>query len=100
MLGMTLEELRQTMIAYDEIELSYDGRIYDFQKTSVADRDNLIVLSFWETGDTPRCCFSEEVAVGHGKEAEVVDRLLNERVLHDNTSIVESEDRINVEFFT
>ena len=46
------------MVVYDEIELSYDGRLYDFQKEFATGKDNLIVLSFWEAGDTPRCCFS------------------------------------------
>ena len=99
MLGITLERLRQTIISYDEIEFSYDGRLYGFQKESVAGKDHLIVLSLWEVGDTPSCCFSEEDVAGNDREVEVVDRLLNERMLHDNTSIVESEDRIVVGFF-
>ena len=94
MTGMTLNELKETMTTHDEIEFSYRGEMYDFQKDP-AD-DSRIKISIWRGGDNPKCIYS--VTINDGEP--FVDDLINAKIFPDGKSIVDGEADIDVEFFT
>lgn len=94
MTGMTLEEFKETMVTHDEIEFSYRGEMYDFQKDP-AD-DSRIRISIWCGGDNPQCIYSVTIADGE----PFVDDLINAKIFPDGKSIVNGEADIDVEFFT
>ncbi len=94
MTGMTLDELKQTMTTHDEIEFSYRGEPYDFQKDTA--EDSRIKISIWRGGDNPECRYS--IAISDG--APFINDLINAKIFPDGKSIVEGESDIDVEFFT
>ena len=94
MTGMTLNELRETMVIHSEIEFSYRGEMYDFQKDPAEGSRKKI--SVWRAGDNPECVYSFIVAKGE----PFVDDLINAKIFPDGKSIVEGESDIDVEFFT
>ena len=51
MIGMTLEELKETMTTHDEIEFSYRGMPYDFQKDPAEGSQIKISISIVEGED-------------------------------------------------
>ena len=94
MTGMTLNELRETMVIHSEIEFSYRGEMYDFQKDPA--EDSRIKISVWRCGDNPECRYS--VTISNGEP--FIDDLINAKIFPDGKSIVEGESDIDVEFFT
>jgi len=94
MTGMTLKQLKQTMMIHDEIEFSYSGVLYDFQKDSI-DKSR-IKISIWRGGDTPKCVYAVTISDGD----PFIDDLINAKIFPDGKSIVEGESNIDVEFFT
>ena len=94
MTGMTLDELKQTMVTHDEIEFSYRSEMYDFQKDPA--EDSRIKISVWRCGDNPECRYSVTISDGE----PFVDDLINAKIFPDGKSIVEGEADIDVEFFT
>lgn len=94
MTGMTLDELKETMTTHDEIEFSYCGEMYDFQKDPA--ESSRIKISVWRCGDNPECVYSITISDGE----PFVDDLINSKIFPDGKSIVEGEADINVEFFT
>lgn len=96
--GMTLKKFLQTMIDYDEIEFSYLDVLYNFQKEN-ADNGK-IKISVWQSGESPKCCYSVEVEDTSAEFAKVSKNLIEEKILFDGKSISEAEKNISVEFFT
>lgn len=94
MTGMTLYELKKTMVTHDEIEFSYRGEMYDFQKDPA--EGSRIKISVWRCGENPECRYSVTIADGES----FVDDLVNTKIFPDSKSIVEGEADIDVEFFT
>lgn len=94
MTGMTLKQLKQTITIYDEIEFSYRGEMYDFQK-EIADNSR-IKISVWRCGKNPKCRYS--VTVDDGEN--FVDDLVDAEIFPDGKSIATGEADIEVEFFT
>lgn len=94
MRGMNLNELRQTMTIHSEIEFSYRGEMYDFQKDP--DEGSRTKISIWRCGDNPECRYSVTIADGD----PFVDDLVNAKIFPDGKSIVECEAYIDVEFYT
>ena len=91
---MTLNQFKRTMAAYDEIEFSYRGEMYDFQKESA--ENSRIKISIWRAGENPECVYSVTV----DDNALFVDELVNAKIFPDGKSIVTGEADIDVEFFT
>ena len=94
MTGMTLNELKETMVIHSEIEFSYRGEMYDFQKDPADDSRKKI--SIWRAGDNPECVYSVTIYDGE----PFVDDLINAKIFPDGKSIVDGEVDIDVEFFT
>lgn len=94
MTGMTLDELKETMTTHDEIEFSYRGEMYDFQKDPA--ESSRIKISVWRCGDNPECVYSIKIYDGE----PFVDDLINAKIFPDGKSIAEGEADIDVEFFT
>lgn len=94
MTGMTLDKLKQTMMTHDEIEFSYRGEMYDFQKDPA--EDSRIKISVWRCGDNPECRYS----VTTFDDEPFVEGLISAKIFPDGKSIVEGEADIDVEFFT
>ncbi|MBQ6132344.1 MAG: hypothetical protein IJL12_08415 [Selenomonadaceae bacterium] len=94
MTGMTLDELKETMMINDEIEFSYRGEMYDFQKDPADFSQTKI--SVWLCGDNPECLYSVTIADGE----PFVEDLVNAKIFPDGKSIVDGEADIDVEFFT
>lgn len=93
--GMTLKKFQQTAIDYDEIEFSYLDVLYNFQKENSS--DGKIKISIWQSGKSPKCCYSVEI---ENNSAEFANSLIEEKILFDGKSIAEAEKDIEVEFFT
>ena len=91
---MTLNELKETMITYDEIEFSYRGEMYDFQKDPAENSRKKI--SIWRAGDNPECVYSVTIADGE----PFVDDLIHAKIFPDGKFIVNGESDIDVEFYT
>jgi len=97
MKGMTLKQFLQTMTNYDEIEFSYKGIQYDFQKEKAAAEK--IKISVWQSGaNSP--CYCVEVENNLSAFKKVAENLIVAKILFDGKSIAESEKFIDVEFFT
>lgn len=94
MTGMTFNQLKRTMAIYDEIEFSYRGEMYDFQKEPA--EDSRIKISVWHCTDKPECVYSVTIADGES----FVEDLIGAKIFPDGKSIVEGEADIDVEFFT
>lgn len=82
------------MTTFDEIEFSYRGEMYDFQKEH-AD-DSRIKISVWHGGDKPECVYCVTIVDGEN----FVDELVNAKIFPDGKSIATGEAYIDVEFFT
>ena len=94
MAGMTLNELKEIMAIRSEIEFSYRGELYDFQKDPA--EGSRTQNSVWRAGDNPECVYSVTVFDG----ALFVDNLVNAKIFSDGKSIVEGATDIDVEFYT
>ena len=94
MTGMTFNQLKRTMATYDEIEFSYRGEMYDFQKEPA--EGSRIKISVWHCTDNPECVYSVTIADG---ESFVKD-LVSAKIFPNGKSIAEGEADIDVEFFT
>ena len=94
MTGMTLNELKETMVIHSEIEFSYRDEMYDFQKDPAEGSRKKI--SVWLCDDNPKCVYSITIADGE----PFVDDLINANIFPDGKSIAEGEADIDVEFFT
>lgn len=98
MKGMTLKQFLQTMTNYDEIEFSYKGIQYDFQKEKSATAGK-IKISVWQYGaNSP--CYCVEVENNFSAFKKVAENIIVAKILFDGKSIAESEKFIDVEFFT
>ena len=86
------------MIEFDEIEFTYHGIMYNFQKENLT--DNKIKISIWQGGDNPKCLYSVDVEDNVIKIIEVVEKLINTKIFFDGKSIIDGESDITVEFFT
>ncbi|MBR3051638.1 MAG: hypothetical protein IKG61_09335 [Selenomonadaceae bacterium] len=93
MTGMTLNELKQTMTDFDEIEFFYRGEQYDFQKEP--GDDSQIKISVWHVKYNPECVYSVTILKG---DKNFVDALINAKIFPDG-KFVEAEADIDVEFF-
>ena len=82
------------MATFDEIEFSYRGEMYGFQKESA--ENSRIKISIWRAGDNPECVYSITVSEGEN----FVDEFVNAKIFPDGKSIVTGEADIDVEFFT
>ena len=98
MTGMTLKNFIQIVIDYDEIEFSYRGIEYNFQKELAEDGD--AVISIWQGGENPKCCYSVKVPDDKESFKAASKNLVDAKIFFDNKSIVEGEKNIHVEFFT
>lgn len=94
MLGMKLNELKQTMTFHSEIEFSYREDMYDFQKDPA--EGSRTKISIWRCGDNPECVYSVKIFKGE----PFADDLVNAKIFPDGKSIVEGEADIDVEFYT
>ena len=95
--GMNLKNFLQTVIDYDEIEFSYLGIQYNFQKENSA--DGKIKISVWKSGEKIPC-YLVEVENNSAAFEEIAKNLFEEKILFDGKSISEAEKNISVEFFT
>lgn len=86
------------MINYDEIEFSYNGVQYDFQKENSS--AGKLKISVWQSGEKPKCCYSVEVEDNVTAFEKAAQNLIDAKIFHDGKSIAESEKDIDVEFFT
>ena len=85
------------MTIYDEIEFSYNGVQYNFQKENgSADQ---IKISVWQSGNKIPC-YSVEVENNLSALENTAQNLINAKILFDGKSIAEAEKNIDVEFFT
>ncbi len=90
------ENFQKTLLEYDEIEFSYAGVQYDFQKENAAAD---LKLSVWRFGDeTP--CYCVEIPDDLSTLKKAVRNLIDAKILFDGKSIAEAEKDIDVEFFT
>ena len=96
--GMNLKQFKETMINFDEIEFTYCGITYDFQKENVC--EGKIKISIWQCGDNPKCIYSVEVEDDVKHISEIVKKLINAKIFFDGKSIIDGEADIDVEFFT
>lgn len=98
MKGMILRKFLQTMIDFDEIEFSYKGVQYNFQKENSAVAQ--VKISVWQGGEIPKCCYSVEVEDNLAELEKVARNLIDAKILFDGKSIAEAENFIDVEFFS
>ncbi len=96
MIGMSLKKFTQTIAVYDEIEFSYAGVQYNFQKENASD---CLRISVWRAGDKAPC-YCVEVEDNPGALKQAAQNLINAKILFDGKSIAEAEKDIDVEFFT
>ena len=78
------------MAAFDEIEFSYRGEMYDFQKEP-AD-DSRIKISVWHCGDKPECVYCVTV----DDNALFVEELVNAKIFPDGKSIAEAQAEVKL----
>ena len=94
--GMSLKNFQKTLIEYDEIEFSYLGVQYDFQKEN---SDAGLKISIWRSGDQKPCyCVKIENNIFSLEQA--IKDLINAKILFDGSSIKDAEKSIDIEFFT
>ena len=96
MQGMTLKQFMKTIVNYDEIEFSYEDVQYDLQKENAS--DGKVMISIWQSGEPPRCCYSIEIS--EDMTAKAAKDIVQAKILHDGMSIASVENKICVEFFT
>ena len=94
--GMTLKNFQKTLTDYDEIEFSYAGVQYNFQKENSAE---CLKISIWRSGDE-NPCYCVEVENNLVALKQAAKNLINAKILFDGKAISEAEKDINVEFFT
>lgn len=94
--GMTLKDFRKTLTEYDEIEFSYLGVQYDFQKEN---SDTGLKISIWRAGDE-KPCYCVEIENNTRSIKQAAGKLIDAKILFDGKSIIEAEEDIDVEFFT
>lgn len=97
MTGMTLKKFLYTMTNFDEIEFSYKGVQYDFQKERDAAQ---VKISVWQGGKNPKCCYCIEVEDSLAEFETVAKNLIHAKILFDGKSVAEAEQFIDVEFFS
>ena len=94
--GMSLKNFQKTLIEYDEIEFSYLGVQYDFQKEN---SDTVFKISIWRSGDQ-KPCYCVEIENNLPSLEQAIKDLINAKILFDGKSISDAEKDIDVEFFT
>ena len=94
--GMTLKNFRKTLTEYDEIEFSYAGVQYNFQKENSAEG---LKISIWRLGDKVPC-YCVEIKNNLRSLKQAAQNLIYAKILFDGKSIAEAEKDIDVEFFT
>ncbi len=97
MKGMTLKKFLKTITEYDEIEFSYNGVQYNFQKENGS--SDQVKISVWQSGNKMPC-YSVETEDNFFSLEKAAQNLINAKILFDGKSIAESEKYIDVEFFT
>ena len=90
MTGMTFNQLKRTMAIYDEIEFSYRGEMYDFQKEPA--EDSRIKISVWHCTDKPECVYSVTIADGES----FVEDLIGAKIFPDGKSIAEAQSKVEL----
>ena len=93
---MTLKNFQQTLVECDEIEFSYAGVQYNFQKETAAEG---LKISIWRGGDK-KPCYCVEIKNDLSALKQTARNLIDAKILFDNKSIAEAEKDIDVEFFT
>ena len=91
--GMSLKNFQKTLVEYDEIEFSYLGVQYDFQKEN---SDTGLKISIWRSGDQkPRYCVKIENNLPSLEQA--AQNLINAKILFDGKFI--PSDILNYQHF-
>ena len=85
------------MTNYDEIEFSYNGVQYNFQKENSS--AGKLKISVWQSGaNSP--CYCVEVENNFSAFKKVAEDIIDAKIFPDGKSTAEVEKYIEVEFFT
>ena len=94
--GMTIREFYDAMIKYDEIEFTYHGIEYMFNKTSIPDNRQYIEVTIWSGEPQISCRFKEIAENSQLKLDKLIQNIFTSPILLDGKTLKEAESDIYV----